>query len=141
MPYSIYYRPDILPIIALIDEIHPIRCRVIFLNIGEYVACSFYLLLLGGITCTNTTSGSIPGFVPGLNTILSLTLSFFHLPVSGIRPDTQFLGIIGSVTCIVFDRFIFLITLFPISIRWVVSILFGFYTFCELVRYQCVFLG
>ena len=62
-----------------------------FVDINTYVTFPFSLLFLGGVTLTNTTSGSMPVFVPGLNTILSSSLSFFRVPFSGLPPISGFL--------------------------------------------------
>ena len=102
---------------------------VIFTDIDTYLACTFSLLFLGGVTRANTTSVSVPGFVPSLKYILYSPFHFFKVPVSGILPDIWSLGIMSSFAYAVFDPFIFLVLFFPVSVKWVVLFLVGFLLF------------
>ena len=102
---------------------------VIFTDIDTYLACTFSLLFLGGVTRANTTSVSVPGFVPSLKYILYSPFHFFKVPVSGILPDIWSLGIMSSFAYAVFDPFIFLVLFFPVSVKWVVLFLVWFLLF------------
>ena len=64
---------------------------IIFIYINTYVAQVLSLFFRGGVKIlANVTSGSVPGFVLGSNTIPSSPLNFFGIPVSGLSPDIQF---------------------------------------------------
>ena len=100
-----------------------------FTGINTYLGCTFSLFLLGGVTRANITSGCVPGFVTGMTTTTSSLLLFFGVPVFGLSSGLRFLGMMGSLSYIVFDIFIFLIPFFAVSVPWFISILFGFSRF------------
>ena len=101
-----------------------------FTNIDTYVVCVMSFFFLYGVTTSgNTTSGSVPGFVPVSKAISSLPLPFFVSPVSGLPLDLWFFWPIS-----IFIRAFFnpLISLLPFSlfyVCWVVIVLSGFILF------------
>ena len=77
----------------------------IFTYINTYIECSISFFFLGCFTVlVNTTSESVPGFVPGLNYIPSFPLSFFGVPISVLPSNLRFLCIMGSFPCVFFIR-------------------------------------
>ena len=108
-----------------------------FTDIDTYVACALSFFFRGGVIIrANTTSGSFPGFVPGLNAILSPLLPLFGSPVYGLAPNLRLFDPMGSFVCF-FYPLIFLLPFPPVSALWVVLVLAEFSPFCESVPLVC----
>ena len=112
-----------------------------FTNIDTYITCLFYLFFIGGVTRINTTSGYILVSFTSPDAIPSYTFPFLGIVVSGLPPNLLLYGIMVSFSCAMFDPFVFMLLLLPVSVHRVISILVGFSTFFSMYGIGVLCLG